>query len=72
MLDKKVVILSNVRNVVARASTKDRILASVPVRRLLKPVFIRVHFVLRPVRSYILAMFWYFLGPNLNVVPYKK
>ena len=45
-----------------RAPTKGWNLASVPVRRFLKPVFIRVHFVLRPVRSYILAMFWYFLG----------
>ena len=47
----------------SRASTKGRNLASVPVRRFLKPVFIRVHIVLRPVRSYILAIFWYFLGP---------
>ena len=27
---------------------------------------IRVHFVLRPVWSYILAIFWYFLGPTWN------
>ena len=47
-----------------RASTKGRNLAFVPVRTFLKPVFIRVHFVLRTVRSYILAIFWYFLGPN--------
>jgi len=47
-----------------RASTKGRNLAFVPVRRFFKPVFIRVHFVLRPVRSYILAIFWYFLGPT--------
>ena len=49
-----------------RASTKGRNLAFLPVRAFLKPVFIRVHFVLRPVRSYILAIFWYFLGPNPN------
>ena len=48
----------------SRASTKGRNLASVPVRRFLRPIFIRVHFVLRPVRSYILAIFWYFLGPS--------
>ena len=47
-----------------RASTKGRNLAFVPVRRFLKPVFIRVHFVLRPVWSYILAILWYFLGLN--------
>ena len=47
-----------------RASTKGRNLASVPVRRFLKPIFIRVHFVLRPVRLYILAIFWYSLGPS--------
>ena len=32
-----------------RASTKGRNLASVPVQRFLKLVFIRVHFMLRPV-----------------------
>ena len=37
-------------------------MASVPVRRFLKQVFISVHFALRPVRLYILAIFWYFLG----------
>ena len=40
-------------------------MASVPVGRFLKQVFISVHFVLRPVRLYILAIFWYFLGPRL-------
>ena len=30
-----------------------------------RSVFIRVHFVLRPVRSYILAIFWYCLGPSV-------
>ena len=58
--------ISKSNYVPCRASTKGRILASVPVRRLLKPVFIRVRFVLRPVRSYILAIFWYFLGPKAN------
>ena len=48
----------------SRASTKGRNLSSVPARRFLKPVFIRVHFVLRPARSYILGIFWYFLGPS--------
>jgi len=51
-----------------RASTKGQNLAFAPVRTFLKPVFIRVHFVLRPVRSYILAIFWYFLGPRPNVL----
>ena len=35
-----------------RESTKGRYLASIPVRRILEPFFIRVHFVLRPVRWY--------------------
>ena len=48
----------------ARASTKGQILASVRVRRFSKPVFIRVHLVLRPVGSYILAIFCYFLNPT--------
>ena len=39
------------------ASTQGRNLASVPVRRFLKPVFIRVHFVPRLVQSHILAIF---------------
>ena len=47
-----------------RASTKGRNLAFLPVEAFLKPVFVRVHFVLRPVQSYILAIFWYFLGPT--------
>ena len=34
--------------------------------KVFKPVFIRVHFVLRPVRSSILSIFWYFLGPSMN------
>ena len=51
----------------SRASTKGRNLASVPARRFLKPVFIRVHFVLRPARSYILGIFWYFLGPSCAI-----
>ena len=52
--------------VYGRASTKGRNLAFVPVRRYFKPVFIRVHFVLRPVRSYIFAIIGYFLGPSKN------
>ena len=47
-----------------RASIKGRNLTYVPVRRFLKPLFTRIHFVLRLVRSYILAIFWYFLGPT--------
>ena len=30
--------------------------------------FIRVHFVLRAIRLYILANFWYFLGPNQRLL----
>ena len=55
------------------ASIKGRNLSSLLVRRFLKPVFIRVHFVLRPVRSYILAflaIFWYFLGPSYCALLY--
>ena len=51
-----------------RVSTKGQNLASVQVGRVFIRVFIRVHFVLRPVRSYILAIFWYFLGPNFKWV----
>ena len=36
----------------------------------LKPVFITGHFVLRPVQWYILAIFWYFLGPSSNGAQY--
>ena len=46
-----------------RALTKGRNLASVPVRSFLKPVFIWVHFVLRPVLSYILAIFLVLFRP---------
>ena len=64
LLFKKFHFIVGVDSLVLRASTKGRNLASVPVRRFLKTVFIRVHFVLRPVRLYILAIFWHFLGPR--------
>ena len=46
-----------------RASTKGRKRSEFGSEGRKRSIFIRVHFVLRPVRSYILAIFWYFLGP---------
>ena len=47
-----------------KRQTQGLSLGAILPQKYFPKIFIRVYFVLRPVRSYILAIFWYFLGPN--------